>query len=163
MQLNNLEDVLAHEIQDLHSAEKQLVAALPKMAKAATSSKLQKAFEKHLDVTKEQLKRIEEVGKKIGIELDGHVCEGMKGLIKEASGLIEENEMNEALDVALISAAQRVEHYEIGAYGSAVEFAKELGHDDAAKMLQMTLDEEGAADKELTKIAEGGVNERAQA
>lgn len=163
MQLNNLEDVLAHEIQDLHSAEKQLVAALPKMAKAATSSKLQKAFEKHLDVTKEQLKRIEDVGKQIGIKLDGHVCEGMKGLIKEASGLIEENEMSEALDVALISAAQRVEHYEIGAYGSAVEFAKELGHDDAAKMLQMTLDEEGAADKELTKIAEGGVNERAQA
>ncbi|HEX7001460.1 MAG TPA: ferritin-like domain-containing protein [Trueperaceae bacterium] len=163
MQLNNLEDVLAHEIQDLHSAEKQLVAALPKMAKAATSSKLQKAFEKHLDVTKEQLKRIEDVGKQIGIKLDGHVCEGMKGLIKEASGLIQENEMSEALDVALISAAQRVEHYEIGAYGSAVEFAKELGHDDAAKMLQMTLDEEGAADKELTKIAEGGVNERAQA
>ncbi len=163
MQLNNLEDVLKHEIQDLHSAEKQLVEALPKMAKAASSTKLQNAFEKHLEVTKEQLARIEEVGKALGAKLNGHVCEGMKGLIKEADGLLKENDPSEALDVALISAAQRVEHYEIGAYGSAVEFAKELGHDDVAKKLQKTLDEEGEADKQLTKIAESGVNERAQA
>lgn len=163
MQLSNLEDVLVHEIQDLYSAEKQLIEALPKMAKAASSSKLQQALEKHLEVTKEQLKRIEKVGESIGAKVNGHVCEGMKGLIKEADSILKENEPSEALDVALISAAQRVEHYEIGAYGSAVEFAKELGHDEAAKMLQKTLDEEGAADKELTKIAESGVNERAQA
>jgi ferritin-like metal-binding protein YciE len=163
MKLNDLQDVLAHEVKDLYSAEKQLVAALPKLAKAATDTKLRQAMEKHLEVTKEQLKRLEEVGKQLGTEVTGHACEGMKGLIKEAEGLLDENEPSEALDVALISAAQRVEHYEIAGYGSAVAFAKELGHHDVAKTLQKTLDEEGEADKELTAIAESRVNERAEA
>lgn len=163
MRLNDLRDVLTHEVKDLYSAEKQLVAALPKLAKAATDTKLRQAMEKHLEVTKEQLKRLEEVGKQLGTEVTGHACEGMKGLIKEAEGLLDENEPSEALDVALISAAQRVEHYEIAGYGSAVAFAKELGHHDVAKTLQKTLDEEGEADKELTAIAESRVNERAEA
>ncbi|HZJ10514.1 MAG TPA: ferritin-like domain-containing protein [Trueperaceae bacterium] len=163
MQLTNLKDVLVHELKDLYSAEKQLIEALPRVAKAASSAKLKNAIEKHLEVTKKQLTRIEEAGKSIGATVTGHTCEGMKGLVKEADGLIKENEKSEALDAALISAAQRIEHYEIAAYGSAVEFAKELGHNDVASMLQKTLDEEGKADKELTAIAESSVNERAVA
>jgi len=163
MQLTNLKDVLVHELKDLYSAEKQLIEALPRVAKAASSAKLKNAIEKHLEVTKKQLSRIEEAGKSIGATVTGHTCEGMKGLVKEADGLIKENEKSEALDAALISAAQRIEHYEIAAYGSAVEFAKELGHNDVASMLQKTLDEEGKADKELTAIAESSVNERAVA
>ncbi len=163
MQLNELKDVLAHEIKDLYSAERMLVKAMPKMAKAATSDRLRMAFEEHLEITKEQVRRLEEVGKALGIGINGHKCEGMEGLIAEGDGLIKENEPSEALDVALIGAAQRIEHYEIAAYGTAVALAKELGHDDAASTLQMTLDEEGEADKKLTQIAEGGVNERAAA
>lgn len=163
MKLTNLEDVLHHELQDLYSAEKQLVEALPKMAQAATNLRLKKALENHLELTKKHVTRIEELGKSLGAKVTGHTCEGMKGLIKEGDGLIKGNEKGEALDVALIGAAQRVEHYEIAAYGTAVAHAKELGHDEAAKTLQKTLDEEGKADKELTSIAEMGVNERAAA
>ncbi len=163
MRLTDLQDVLAHEVKDLYSAEKQLVEALPKMARAAKDDRLRRAMEKHLEVTKEQVRRLEEVGKTLGTEVTGHACEGMKGLIKEADGLLEENDPSEALDVALISAAQRVEHYEIAAYGSAVAFAKELGHQDVARTLQTTLDEEGQADEELTSIAESRVNQRAEA
>ncbi|HEX7040338.1 MAG TPA: ferritin-like domain-containing protein [Trueperaceae bacterium] len=163
MRLTDLQDVLAHEVKDLYSAEKQLVEALPKMAKAATDDRLRQAMEKHLEVTREQVRRLEEVGRTLGSEVTGHACEGMKGLIKEADGLLKDNDPSEALDAALISAAQRVEHYEIAAYGSAVAFAKELGHHDVARTLQTTLDEEGAADKELTAIAESRVNQRAEA
>jgi len=163
MRLNDLQDVLAHEIKDLYSAEKQLVEALPKMAKAVSSDRLRKAIEEHLEVTKEQIKRLEEVGKTLGTAVTGHACEGMKGLIKEGQGLIEENETGEALDVALIGAAQRIEHYEIAGYGTAVALAKELGQAEVARTLQKTLDEEGDADEKLTKIAEGWVNERALA
>lgn len=163
MRLTELKDVLHHEIKDLYSAEKQLVEALPKMAKAATSSKLRQALEQHLDVTKDQVTRLERVGEALGMKVTGHTCEGMKGLIKEGSSLISENEKGEALDAALIGAAQRVEHYEMAGYGTAVELAKQLGHEDAVELLQQTLDEEGEADKELTKIAQSGVNERAVA
>ena len=163
MRLNDLRDVLTHEVKDLYSAEKQLVEALPKMAEAAHDSRLRKAMEKHLEATKEQVKRLEEVGEMLGTEVTGHACEGMKGLIKEAQGLLDENEPGAALDVALIAAAQRVEHYEIAGYGSAVAFAKELGQHDVARALQKTLDEEGEADEELTAIAESRVNQRAEA
>src|SRR5690606_24173155 len=111
----------------------------------------------------EQVKRLEEVGKTLGTAVTGHACEGMKGLIKEGQGLIEENETGEALDVALIGAAQRIEHYEIAGYGTAVALAKELGQAEVARTLQKTLDEEGDAAEKLTKIAEGWVNERAHA
>lgn len=163
MRLNDLKDVLAHEVKDLYSAEKQLVEALPKLAEAAKDARLREAMEKHLEVTKEQVKRLERVAKELGTEVTGHACEDMKGLIKEAEGLLKENDPGEALDVALISAAQRVEHYEIAAYGSAVAFAKELGHREVAKALQETLDEEGEADEALTEIAESRVNARAEA
>src|SRR5690606_768529 len=163
MRLNDLRDVLTHEVKDLYSAEKQLVEALPKMAEAAHDSRLRQAMENHTEATKEQVKRLEEVGEMLGTEVTGHACEGMKGLIKEAQGLLDENEPGAALDVALISAAQRVEHYEIAGYGSAVAFAKELGQHDVARALQKTLDEEGEADEELTAIAESRVNQRAEA
>lgn len=161
MKLTDLNDVLVHELKDLYSAEKQLVEALPKVAKAAKNPRLRTAIEDHLEVTKEQLERLEKIGTSLGKKLTGHTCEGMKGLIKESDGLIEENEPGDALDAALIAAAQRVEHYEIAAYGSAVAFAKELGRDETAKMLQRTLDEEGEADKKLSSIAESTINERA--
>lgn len=161
MKLTDLNDVLVHELKDLYSAEKQLVDALPKVAKAATNPRLRTAIEEHLEVTKEQVERLEQIGKSLGKSLTGHTCEGMKGLIKESSGIIEENEPSDALDAALIAAAQRVEHYEIAAYGSAVAFAKELGRDETAKTLQRTLDEEGEADKQLSAIAESSINERA--
>jgi ferritin-like metal-binding protein YciE len=163
MSLTNLEDVLEHDLKDLYSAEKQLVEALPKMSKAATSAKLKKAFDMHLEVTKEQLKRVEEAGKALGVSVTGHTCEGMKGLVKEGDGLIKENDKGEALDVALIGAAQRVEHYEIAAYGTAVAHAEELGKKDVVKLLKKSLEEESKANEELTTIAEGGVNERAAA
>ena len=163
MKLNELRDVFHHEISDLYSAEKQLAQALPKMARAASTQELQNAFEQHLDQTKEHVSRLEGLGKDLDLKVTGHTCEGMKGLIQEADGLLKDNEPGEALDAALISAAQRVEHYEIAAYGSARTFAKELGHDEAAKVLNTTLDEESATDEKLTKIAESRVNKRAEA
>lgn len=163
MQLENLKDVFHHELQDLYSAEKQLVTALPKMAKAASSQELATAFEQHLDITKEQVKRIEAIGTELDLDFKGEKCEGMEGLIEEGASLIEENEPGPALDAALISAAQRIEHYEMAGYGSAVAFAKELGHAGAVAKLQQTLDEEGKADKELEMIALNSVNQEAAA
>lgn len=163
MSLTEMKDVFEHDLKDLYSAEEQLIEALPKLAKAAQSSKLQQAIEKHLEVTKEHLTRVEEIGKSVGVSVTGHTCEGMKGLIKEGDSIIKEGKPGPALDAALIGAAQRVEHYEIAAYGTAVAHAKELGHDDAAKKLQKTLEEESMANEKLTKIAESSVNERAAA
>lgn len=163
MQLTNLKEVFEHELKDLYSAEKQLVEALPKMAESATSSKLKKAIEKHLELTKKQLERVEEIGKSLGATVTGHTCEGMKGIVKEGDGIIKEGKKGDALDAALIGAAQRAEHYEMAAYGTAVAHAKELGHKDVAKKLQKTLDEESKANEMLTEIAETSVNQRAEA
>ena len=163
MQLNNLNDVFEHGLKDLYSSEKQLVEALPKMAEAASNSKLKQAFEKHLEVTKEQLKRVEEIGKELGKTVTGHTCEGMKGIVKEGESIVKDGKKGDALDAALIGAAQRVEHYEIAAYGTAVAHAEELGHKDAAKKLQKTLDEESKANEQLTELAESTINQRAEA
>lgn len=163
MQLSNLNDVFEHGLKDLYSAEKQLVEALPKMAEAASNDKLKKAFEKHLEVTKEQLKRVEEIGKELGKTVTGHTCEGMKGIIKEGESIVKDGKKGHALDAALIGAAQRVEHYEIAAYGTAVAHAEELGHKDAAKKLQKTLDEESKANEQLTDLAESTINQKAEA
>lgn len=160
MQLNNLHDVLAHEIEDLYSAEQQLVEALPTMADQASSTKLKEALESHLKQTEEHVSRLEEAAEKLDIELDGVVCQGMEGLLKEGSDLLEQNP-SPALDAAMISAAQRVEHYEIAAYGSAAEFADKLGEKEVAKLLKATLKEEEKADEKLSKIAETEVNEGA--
>jgi ferritin-like metal-binding protein YciE len=166
MKLNSLRDVFAEQVNDLRSAEQQLVAALPKMAGAASSDELRQAFEEHLNQTRDHLDRIEDVIATTGISPTGEECKGMKGLIEEGEGIISATGDPMAKDAALIAAAQRVEHYEIAAYGTVVTLADHLDLDEAKDVLGQTLDEEGAADKLLTKIATGGmfkagVNERA--
>lgn len=161
MQLNSLTDVLYHELKDLYSAEKQLVEALPKMTEAAQAAELKRAFEEHLRLTEEHRERLERVGQQLGVDLSGETCEAMKGLIKESEKLIREAQPSDARDAALIAAAQRVEHYEMAAYGAARTYARTLGHADVASTLQKTLDEEGDADKVLTKLAEARINQEA--
>ncbi|HZQ81772.1 MAG TPA: ferritin-like domain-containing protein [Gaiellaceae bacterium] len=157
MGLDSLRDVFEEQINDLRSAEEQLVEALPKMAMAATSQELKQAFSEHLTETKQHLERIDDVIAQVGLEKTGETCDGMKGLIKEGEETIEEDGDSMAKDAALIAAAQRVEHYEIAGYGTVVALADHLGLDEAKDLLGQTLEEEGAADKLLTKIATGGM------
>jgi ferritin-like metal-binding protein YciE len=156
MRLQTVQDLFEHEISDLFSAETQLVAALPQMAQAATNDELRQAFEHHLEETREHVRRLEEVRGQIG-SMMSEECEGMKGLIEEGREIIEAGGDPDVKDAALISAAQRVEHYEIAAYGTARTLADELDLDDAQDLLDQTLDEESNADKLLTKIATGGM------
>ena len=160
-QIATMEEFFAHEIQDLYSAEQQIIKALPKMIEAAASQKLQKGFEEHLEQTKEHAKRLEQIAKDLDIKLDGVVCKGMEGVIKEGEEAIKDLEDGAVRDAALIGAAQRVEHYEIAGYGSAHAHAHLLGQDDAAGLLDKTLQEEGETDKKLTQLAETEINEEA--
>jgi ferritin-like metal-binding protein YciE len=153
--MKNLEDFLMDELKDLYSAEKQLTKALPKMAKAATSPELQQAFTDHLAETEAQIERLDKISKLAGgRSLSGKKCKAMEGLIEEGKELMEEDATPEVMDVALICAAQKVEHYEIASYGCAVTYARLLGYDDVAELLGETLDEEKGADEKLTGIAE---------
>jgi len=161
--MKKLEDLFEHQLKDLYSAESQLVEALPKMVKNAHDKKLKKAFEDHLEETKDHKKRLEKICKELGIDPKGETCKAMKGLIEEAEGFIKEDASEEVRDAGLIAEAQRVEHYEISGYGTAVRYAKELGHDDVAEMLQTTLDEEYDADEKLTDMAEDRLNKKAKA
>ena len=166
MQLQSLQDVFTHELQDLYDAENQLLQALPKMAQAASNQELREAFEHHLDETRDHAQRLDEIFGQLGISGSGETCEAMRGLIKEGEKTIAMDGNPTAKDAALIAAAQRVEHYEIAAYGTARTLAGELDHDEAQELLDQTLDEESNADKLLTKIATGGmlktgVNEQA--
>ena len=165
MKIESMEDLMVHELQDLRSAEEQLVEALPKMAAAANSPQLKKAFNDHLKQTKTHLTRAEKALQHLGKGPGNMKCKGMEGLVEEGEEAIKNVIDPETLDVALIGAAQRVEHYEIAGYGTARAHAEELGLTDIADLLQLTLDEEGAADKLLTQLAEGrvtsGANERA--
>ena len=161
MKLQSLEDVLMAELSDLMSAEKQLVQALPKVAEAASSKELQEAIEHHLEETRGHVQRLEQVFESLGSDVESEHCEAMEGLIGEGEEIVEADGDDSAKDAALIGAAQRVEHYEIAAYGTARTLAEQLGKDDAAALLQETLDEESAADQKLTKIAVSRVNERA--
>jgi ferritin-like metal-binding protein YciE len=166
MQVNNMEELFVHELQDLYSAESQLVAALPKMASAAKSQILKTAFEQHLEETRNHVQRLNQIFSELGKSPGGHTCKAMQGLIAEGNEVIQMQGDPDVKDAALIGAAQRVEHYEMAGYGVARTFAKELGHNSISKTLQQTLDEEGAADKKLTTIAEGGmlregINQRA--
>ena len=154
MELKTLDDVLEAELKDLYSAEKQLVEALPDIAEAASSSDLKDAVAEHLEETRGHVRRLEQVFEAIGMTPKAEHCDGMEGLISEGSEVAEMKGDADARDAALIGAAQRVEHYEIAAYGTARTIAKQLGHDDAARLLSETLDEESAADEKLTKIAE---------
>ncbi len=161
--MKNLEELFEHQLKDLYSAETQLIDALPKMVKAAHDAQLKKAFEGHLEETKTHKDRIEEICKELSIKPTGEKCKAMEGLIKEAQSMIEEKADPEVKDAGLIAEAQRVEHYEISGYGTAVRFAKELGHDSIAKKLQKTLDEEYNADQKLDDLAEKRLNKKAKA
>jgi ferritin-like metal-binding protein YciE len=157
MQLNSLQDVLVEQLGDLYSAEQQLVQALPKVAGAASDDKLRAAVDEHLVETREHVRRLEQVFDQLGISPPAEKCKGMEGLIAEGEKTISTQGDPAAKDAALIAAAQRVEHYEIAAYGTARTLADELGHDDVETLLNETLDEESAADTKLTQIATGGL------
>jgi ferritin-like metal-binding protein YciE len=153
MELETLHDLYIHELKDLYSAEAQIIKALPKMAKAATNPKLVAGFKTHLAETKEQATRLEKILKNHDESTRGPKCKGMEGVIKEGAEMIEEDAEDEVRDAGLISAAQRVEHYEMAGYGTARTYAQLLGDKQGAKLLQTTLDEEGATDKKLTTLA----------
>ncbi len=153
--MKTLEDFLMDELKDLYSAEKQLTKALPKMAKAANSDELREAFEDHLKETEGQVTRLEKISKLAGGRaLTGKKCKAMEGLIEEGKEVIEEDCTPEVRDVALIAAAQRVEHYEIAAYGCAKTYARLLGYTEVAELLEATEEEESAADEKLTSLAD---------
>ena len=157
MGFNSLKDVLEEQLEDLHSAETQLIQALPKMAQAANHEPLREAFEHHLEETRDHLKRVKEALGEIGVSSPTEVCEGMKGLITEGEEMIEMDGDPTAKDAALIAAAQRVEHYEIAAWGTVRQLAKECGYDGIEDLADQTLDEESQADTLMTKIATGGM------
>lgn len=154
MKLASLDKLLEDQLKDLYSAENQLLKALPKMAKAASSESLRQAFETHLEETQGQIERLEKIGKTLGIaKLSGKKCKAMAGLIEEGKEVLEADGPEGIIDAALIIAAQRVEHYEISGYGSARTLAEHLGHDEVAGLLQETLDEESATDEKLTTLS----------
>jgi ferritin-like metal-binding protein YciE len=159
--MKTLEDLFEHQLQDLYSAENQLIKALPEMAKNANNHKLKEAFENHLEETKEQKERLESICRELKISPDGEKCKAMEGLIKEAKSFIEEAASEEVMDAGLVAEAQKAEHYEIAGYGTAVRYAKELGHKDIAQTLQVSLDEEYDADNTLDKLAEKWLNRKA--
>jgi ferritin-like metal-binding protein YciE len=158
MKLKSLEDLYVDELKDLYSAENQLLKALPKMAKAASAPRLTKAFESHLKQTRDHVARLEKIFKKLGGSPKGKKCKAMEGLLAEGKELMAEDADAAVMDAALIGAAQRVEHYEMAGYGCVRTYARLLGHNEATKLLQKTLDEEGATDKALTKLAETTIN-----
>ncbi|HEY4232091.1 MAG TPA: ferritin-like domain-containing protein [Lacipirellulaceae bacterium] len=155
---NSLEELFEYELKDLYDAEHRLVETLPKLAEKSSSAALKMAFQKHLQETEKHVERLESIFDHIGIEPDREKCDAMVGLIKEGQQVLDaEGDMN-VLDAALIAAAQRAEHYEMAAYGSARAFARQLGNEYAAELLEQTLDEEKRADQKLTEIAESSVN-----
>jgi ferritin-like metal-binding protein YciE len=156
-----LHDVFLDELRDSYDAEKQLTKALPKLAKAATSAELRNAFESHLEETREHVSRLEQAFELLDEKARGKHCEGIAGIIEEGSAITEEDFDDATMDAALIAAGQRAEHYEIAAYGTLVAWARDMGHEEVAKLLQDTLDEEKAADEKLTALAEGGINQTA--
>jgi ferritin-like metal-binding protein YciE len=163
MKVENLEDLYIDLLKDLYNAEKQLMKALPKMAKAAQSRELKEGFEQHLKQTKLQAERIEEIFKdRRSGSPSGKKCVGMEGLIEEGNEVMKEASNSDVVDAGLIAAAQKVEHYEISAYGTARAWAEKLGHHDAARLLGKTLDEEAVTDEKLTKLAEAYINQEAK-
>jgi ferritin-like metal-binding protein YciE len=162
MPLDSLHDLYVDELKDLYSAENQLLKALPKMAKKAAAPELKAAFTEHLEVTRTQVGRLEQIFEALGVSPKGKKCKAMEGLVEEGKEVIEEDGDPAVIDAALIGAAQRVEHYEMAGYGCVRTFAKLLGYTDAEALLQATLDEEGEADKTLTELAETVINVEAE-
>ena len=163
MKLDNLRKLYINELRDLYSAENQLLKALPKMAKGASTDELKQAFEKHLQETEGHVERLETIFDDLDESPKGKTCQAMKGLVEEGSEILEEEGEESVLDAGIIAAAQKVEHYEIASYGTVRTFAELLGEKDATKLLQQTLDEEGAADAKLSELAEEIVNPEALA
>lgn len=158
---DSLEDLFIDQVQDLYDAEKRLINALPKMADAARSGELRQAFRAHLAETRQHAVRLEQIFQMFGLRPERETCDGMKGLIKEGEEMVEATGNDSVRDAALIAAAQRVEHYEIAGYGTARSLARQLGREEAARLLQTTLNEEGEADQKLTALAEQFVNAEA--
>ena len=158
MKLDILNKLYIEELRDLYNAESQLLKALPKMAKGASSDELKQAFEDHLEETKGHVERLEEIFTGLDESPKGKTCHGMKGLIEEGSEILKADGADSVLDAGIIAAAQKVEHYEIATYGTVRTWATLLGEDEAADLLQQTLDEEGEADKRLNELAEETVN-----
>src|SRR5579862_3598831 len=161
MQGSTLQGLFVEELRDLYDAERQISQALPKMAHSANNDDLRAAFEDHLQQTNEHIARLEQVFGFLGTAPAGKKCLGVAGVIKEGEELVKQGVSSEVLDAGLIATAQKVEHYEMAGYGTVRTWAKELGHNKAAKLLQDTLDEEGETDKKLTKLAERQINKQA--
>jgi ferritin-like metal-binding protein YciE len=159
----SLEDLFHETLKDIYMAEKRILTALPKMAKAVNSDELRQAFEKHVDETEGQLERLDKVFELIGKPAKGKKCEAIEGLIAEGQEIMKDFKNSDALDAGLLSEAQAVEHYEISRYGTLITWANELGHSDAVPLLAQTLEEEKKTDATLTQIAESTVNQRAAA
>jgi ferritin-like metal-binding protein YciE len=156
-----LHDAFIDELRDVYDGEKQLTKALSKLAKAATNRKLREAFETHLEETERQIERLEQVFESLDEKVRGKHCDGIAGIIEEGKAIMEEDFDDETMDACLIAAGQRAEHYEMAAYGTLVAWAQAMGHSAAARLLQQTLNEEKAADKKLSTLAEGGINQGA--
>jgi ferritin-like metal-binding protein YciE len=157
----NLHDAFIDELRDAYDAERQLIQALPKMAKAATSEELRGAFESHLEETREHVSRLERVFASIGETARGKHCDGIAGIIEEGKGVMEEDLEDATMDACLIAGGQRAEHYEMAAYGTLIAWARTMGHSEAVGLLEQTLEEEKAADEKLSSLAEGGINDEA--
>ena len=162
-EMNTLRDALVDEIKDLFNAEKQLTKALPKLAKNATNPDLRAALESHLAETQEQIARLEQVFELLDETARGKHCAGMAGIIEEGNDMLEEDAEDSVKDACIIAAGQRAEHYEMAAYGTSLAWAKALGLDEVAQLLEATLEEEKAADEKLSALAESGINEAAMA
>lgn len=162
MELEHLMDLYVDELKDVYNAEKQLLRALPKMAKKADHPELRQAFENHAAITEEQVRRLESIFDDLKLPKRGKKCRGMEGLIEEGQEMMEEEADPDVMDAAMIASAQRIEHYEIAAYGTLRTYARQLGLKEHASILQRTLDEEGETDKLLTRIAESRVNRAAE-
>jgi ferritin-like metal-binding protein YciE len=158
MELENLQDLYIHELKDLYSAERQIIQALPKMIKAASSDKLRAGFQEHLKQTEEHAKRLEKILSNHAHTTRGKKCKGIEGVIAEGAEIVEEEADSEVRDAGLISAAQRVEHYEIAGYGAARTYAELTGDSEAAQLLQTTLNEEAETDKKLSHLAKSEIN-----
>jgi ferritin-like metal-binding protein YciE len=156
--LETLDDLFEMQLKDLYSAENQLVTALPLMAQNAKDGRLRAGLTKHLHETEKQVQRLERIGQDLGLELGGHTCKAMAGLVAEGQELLSEDVM----DAALIAAAQRIEHYEIAGYGTAAHYAERLGHTQAADLLRQTLDEEQFTDTKLNDLAKNYINKKAE-
>jgi ferritin-like metal-binding protein YciE len=163
MEIDSLQKLYLEELKDLYSAEKQLLQALPRMAKKSTNPQLRQSFEEHTEVTRKQVERLDKIFERLERSPRGKKCKGMEGLIEEGKEMMEEDMEPEVRDAALISAAQRIEHYEIAGYGTVRTYARLLGEEEDARLLQQTLDEEGETDKKLTQLAESSINVEAVA